>query len=632
MMIQASHPRLFWTPGRIATAKAWATQTGYSARSDDFQGQAFSHVVKNTDCKAAIDYAMSANLAQMNGSAACDQCRFVGEQAILIFDWCYDQMTSSQISTFTNNFDNWLGFWMTQDWGGSKETDQGTFEQNNYFWGYFRNEIEMGLASYPENQAMAESLLTDAFEARWANRFLPAALTSSRGGVAQEGTQYGNYLIGYPVIAMQTAAIAGRDMWTETNFYKEAVFYLIYATLYQQTASSYSETGFALFPFSEDEQFPAGHEAETGFFGDFMLAAANRWGGVPVGGFARSWLNTVKPNLSDWQVSVDGGGNAGNLDTLPLDYYASGMQYLWAHSKAPWSASTTMFFQMGGPASNVHFNQDAGAFQIWRGGRWLSRQTVGYINNIAGYANGSAVDTQKPVGHNSVLVNGQGLASGYPFDVQGLPVVHRLQSDPAFSFASVDLTPSYHGSAGAGSGNAAAVHVERDFIFVRSLETLVILDRVQSDTAARTKTFLLHSETMPSVEDTQHVTLTNGSQALRMTTLVPSAPTVRIVNEKGGGGTSVGQYRVEVDTSPGTEQSYILTVLQAKDAAAAPLAATVSSDASSFTVSLGSSATVKLQNGMTSSGGSVTVGGTTVNLRADVQSLSVTDAGPVWGN
>jgi hypothetical protein len=34
---------------------------------------------------------------------------------------------------------------------------------------------------------------------------------------------------------------------------------------------------------------------------------------------------------------------------------------------------------------------------------------------------------------------------------------------------------------------------------------------------------------------------------------------------------------------------------------------------------------------MTSSGGSISINGTTTNLRSDVEGISITDNGPVWG-
>jgi hypothetical protein len=167
----------------------------------------------------------------------------------------------------------------------------------------------------------------------------------------------------------------------------------------------------------------------------------------------------------------------------------------------------------------------------------------------------------------------------------------------------------------------------RELVFVRGLETLVVLDRLQTASAAATKTFINHCETNPVVSGNTGATCTVGTQALTMTTLLPAARTYRVVDE-GSHGNS--QYRIEVDTTPGTAQSYILNVLQARDAAGSVLTPSVADDGPSYTVTLDGSTSITFQKGMTSSGGSVRIGGVTTPFRADVQSMSVTADGPEW--
>jgi len=70
--------------------------------------------------------------------------------------------------------------------------------------------------------------------------------------------------------------------------------------------------------------------------------------------------------------------------------------------------------------------------------------------------------------------------------------------------------------------------------------------------------------------------------------------------------------------------------VQAKDSSAASLSPTVTDNGSSYTVTLSGTTSVTLVKGMASSGGSITVSGTTTPLRTDVQQISVTDTGPAW--
>jgi hypothetical protein len=344
-----------------------------------------------------------------------------------------------------------------------------------------------------------------------------------------------------------------------------------------------------------------------------MAAAAMRWSTFNVGGHARQWLTMTGARPDYFVQSVDPGGTAVPFTNLPLDYYASGSRYLWGRNL--WGPSSTAFFlQLGDRKTSLlgHSHVDWGTWQIWRNGRFLSRETVGYADSIVGYGGSGSVGTDMAIAHNSVLVNGAGPSSS-PWS-SGKAVVRRLESQPGYSYADVDLTPA----------SSKFVHLEREFVFVRALETMVIFDRIQSSAPGDVKTFVAHCETNPAAS-TPSATCTNGTQALVMTTLLPASPTYRVVNEGTG-----KQYRIEVDTAPGTAQSYILTVLQAKDAAAGSLSPSVTDNGSSYTLTLDPSNSITFVNGMTSSGGSITTGGGTSNFRSDVQPMTVTDDGPAW--
>jgi hypothetical protein len=235
--------------------------------------------------------------------------------------------------------------------------------------------------------------------------------------------------------------------------------------------------------------------------------------------------------------------------------------------------------------------------------------------------------------------------------------VRRLDSQPGYVYADVDMTAQYLWPSGETQYNTGAVgHVERELLFLRDLETTLVFDRVTTgnvtvgsdkglSAANEVNTFVIHFETNPTLEDPTHLTATNGSQALRVTTLVPSAPVARrVINEQSCGGCSagVGQYRVELDTS-GAAQRYFLNVLQGRDATGSNLVATVVDSVptdpttGTFTVTLqpsaGAATTVVFNKGQTSSGGTVNLAGAgAVALRTGVQSISYTDNGPAWGN
>jgi hypothetical protein len=279
-----------------------------------------------------------------------------------------------------------------------------------------------------------------------------------------------------------------------------------------------------------------------------------------------------------------------------------------------------------------------------------------------GYSEGDREASAGTAVHNAILINGQGLAQA-PTSPQA--TVYRLESKTDYAYADTDFTGLYRDANLQNypwRDNPAAGHVEREFVFVRPLETTVILDRLVSSavsgpgyslTAAQVeKTFLAHCEVNWTLEDSTHETCSNGNQVLRDTTLEPSAFTQQIVNESScpnaqSACNTDGQYRLELTASDAAQQ-YFLNVLQARDSTVANLTASVVDSnpgdptSGTFTVTLhpsvGSDTTVVFDKtscavgvGECSSGGTINLaGGGTVNFTSTVQRISYTNNGPVW--
>jgi hypothetical protein len=633
--IPGTHPRLWYDAARLARARAWYAANPFTPTASSVEYQALERATRGllnaadpadqqVQCRAALDWAIAqtayqgANAAG-GGSAQTNYARWYGEAIIATYDWCHAFMSPAERSAFIANTNAWTQAWMSLAYGGPP------MHLNNYYWGHARNQILWAIASYEDNVAVAETLLDNALVTRIANDFHVGTASVTKGGVMQEGSQYGQYVGGYASMPYATSRLLGRGLMDESNWWKEAVYALVYSTTPSARAG---ESSFYVFPHSDAQAGIAGSAITTGqsnHYLNFMTVAAMEWPGLAVGQHARQWLNTVGARASQHARSVDTGGTARSFADLPLEYFAPGQR--WLYGRSSWSPDALGYFlQLGNrPAANSdHRQRDWGTWQIFRKGRFLSRETAVYGGvpgqYIAGWNNGPAIDGVAHIGHNSLLIDGAG-DSSQPFSTN-LAQVTRLESAPAYTFAAVDLTPLAQDTR---YGNRAFVNWVREFVFARDLETFVVLDRVESSTASATKTFLAHSETAPAV-GTGTATITNGDQQLVMTTLVPATSTYRVVTE---GGTA-GQYRIEVDTSPGAAQSYILTVLQAKDQVAPALSPSVTEDASGFTVRLDGATSIRFAKGMKSSGGSFTSGGQTRSLRADVQAMTVTGAGPAW--
>jgi hypothetical protein len=486
---------------------------------------------------------------------------------------------------------------------------------SNYYWGVFRNELNWGIATYYENP-MAQTFLTDALVTRWQNSFLPYASSGDgRGGVADEGSAYGQVMDSYPMVPFETSKLLGRDLFTETNFYKEALFQTIYATTPAPTGGSYM-----LFPFGDDEN--GSQFLNRNYLGDFMTTVANEWASVPAGQYARQWLNMVNPPMDKYVAATDQGGSALSFNSLPTDYYAPGAQYLYTRDQ--WGAQgTELMLQLGQPGGQ-HEHLDAGSFQIWSNGQWLSKESTGYVTQFA-----DGTNSQGSSAHNTILFNGMGQAPGW---ADGPPQVLRLQSAADFSYAAVNLTPAYKSSSQPVDDNPYVSHAEREFIYIKSLKTLVTLDRLDSTSANVTKTFLLHFPNSPTIQGNT-VTGVNGNQALKLTSLTSGAM-FNVSNEGPN-----GQYRLAENVS-GPAQSYILNVMQAKNVNGPDVAVAMTEDATSWTINLDSAtlghAVIVLQKGMATTGGSIGYSATgtpttQTGLLNHVQSTTVTDNGPQWG-
>ena len=625
MAIPVGHPRLWFTPDRLTRARAWIQANPFTPPTNEDSAGGYADTAMHgllTDnasgsCTAAIAWAMS-RLGDVHdtGGVACDPCRWTGEQLILVYDWCHAYMSPTQRASFITEMNAGLSAWSQNAWGGP------SMYQSNYYWGYLRNELEWAITSYEDNTAWAEAMLDHVFDDRLAGSFDPSTQPGghSRGGIAYEGSEYGPAVAQYPLVPFTTAALLGRDVYQETDYWREFVYALIYSTTPAPTTiPDGTGTGYTVFPFSDDESWHERFQAQTHYLPDFMTAMASYWPSANIGRHARQWAEMV--GVAPWRFvrAVDVPTTPLAFDGLPLDFYASGPRYLYGRDH--WGPDSTAFMlQLGDAAENTigHQHGDYGTFQIWRKGRFVSRESTAYAGasstDVAGYAGAGTVDGALPIAHNTVLVNGQNPGPQY-----GGPsaVVERLESRAGYAYAVVDLVPP----------STRMQEWRREFVWIRSLASLVVLDRLQTADANATKTFLNHCEAQPTVSGANSATCTVGGQALVMTTLWPPQRAYRVVDE----GPNVNhQYRIEVDTTPGTAQSYILTVLQAKDAAGAALAPTVADHGTTFDVTLDGQTAISFDKGMTSTGGSISLGGTTTPFRADVQSMSVSLSGPVW--
>src|SRR5215475_12167923 len=95
-----------------------------------------------------------------------------------------------------------------------------------------------------------------------------------------------------------------------------------------------------------------------------------------------------------------------------------------------------------------HSHEDWGSFSLWRGGRWVMRESAGYSDSIVGtpgIAGGASQDSGSQLAHNvPVFTNialGQDSNNLYtlPTVHQSTPSVNRLESNQNYFYVDADL-------------------------------------------------------------------------------------------------------------------------------------------------------------------------------------------------
>lgn len=660
--IPSDHPRIYWNAARLAQARTWYASHPFEAedgteidRANPIDN-AFKYLLTGQEeyCDIAKTWALAAlDTIPITGSTGCDECRWYGGEIIIVYDWCHDTLTSTEAAAFDRLTDMLL-HWNADGWGSEHPYGDGDgvpFSENNYFWGYFRNNLLWGIASYGDNER-AEEFITNAIETRWEGVIRPHFAECNPHGVPFEGTDYGHYMVNYMLYPLITAELLGRPLIAETEYYKGAVFNFIYNMPQGLTYATPSATTplLSVFPYGDSHDFVKNiGEAYYGTgpgqridVADFMKVMAARHDGRDLARYARRWINVTKVGVPDLYVknaiaALDPGTEDKDFSNLPLDYYAAGTCIAQAHARSGWSANdTAVHFQLVSPPSLGHEHVDTGNWQMWRKGRWLALEASGRAVsgfNIPGYGDNGTTDIAESLAHNVVLFAGKGHASSGT----GVATLRRLETNTNYFYAVADLTPAYHSTLDdARYGNPAVGHEEREFIFVRPLEALVILDRMQSSGSNTRKGFIVHAQAPFQPSGTGSYVATNGDQALRLTTVLPASPTYRTIDETSD--TLPYPHRIEVETS-GTGIQYFLHVAQARDASGPDLSVTLSESTEAYDLTIEhptrGCSRIMIQKGLSSTGGqfgyAATCGAvTTAALTPDVERLDITEDGPVW--
>jgi hypothetical protein len=675
LAIPATHPRLLFTSASdLARARTWYAAHPLASTPGAIERAYVGLMQPNaTLCRQAVDLVLSDPEYQLEPTfrtaVASDRARWIGEQVILVYDWCWSSFTAAERQTLRTRWNEYIEVLNGKSWGGPG------MEANNYYLGYMRNGILWGLATWGENVVggtdKAREFLLHGYRTRYLNGWSAFYQAAGVGGVTPEGTAYGRALLDYLLVPALSLRNMGEDAFARNGFAREAPLYAAYSLTPQITQGTpfgnCTSRYWLQFPFNDDERF-----AECGFegvrqsdFSNAMKTFAHLRPSTRLGQVGSEFLRLVSGRASPWiEAFFAAAPPTQPFSTLPADYIAYGSRYFY--TRTAWSAPSrsALVLQLGQMTAVGHNHHDAGSFQWWRGGEWVSRESTGYAysgESVLGYRGLGVADVYEAVAHNTVLFEGRGAieGSGGP---DGPSNLLALRSDQDFSWAAVDLTATYRDRAQPDPCRydwPYAERVIREFVFLRELETLLIYDRLTGSgdslryaaeevpcfsqfpgsgqplrtASAVERAVIVHGMTAFLPDGASTWVSSAGAERLTVRALLPAGAAITARNERSGpGGASIGNFRLEI-VAGGAPTLEFASLLHAHGAGESAPTVTRTEDATSHTFEVhrgAHDALVTLRKGAFPGALTLVVDGRSVNVPSIVQTMRVDDAGPVW--
>ncbi len=217
---------------------------------------------------------------------------------------------------------------------------------------------------------------------------------------------------------------------------------------------------------------------------------------------------------------------------FPTTFYDAPAGRIVAHSD--WSANNTMFDYRASWISINHQLGDAGQFELYRNGEWLTKEMSNYDNNVQGlttvYHNTLALQNWCQNGTPSLQwyeagewANGSqwmlGLSAGDPATV--------MSAGTGYVYATSDLTKLYNRPNFWTPANGAVdiTQATRSILWLNN-DYIVVYDRATSVHAGLFKRFHLSLVTNPAINGSLMTETLNSGQQLFVQTLLPAAPLI----------------------------------------------------------------------------------------------------------
>ncbi len=672
--IPATHPRiLFTTAADLARARTWYSTHTISPPSTSAIHQAYVGLMTQTasNCRTAINLVLNDPEYQLSPqlpiAVASDAARWIGEEALVTYDWCHAHFTTPERDTFKSRWNNWVSILNAKPWGGEG------MEDNNYFWGYMRNSILWGIASWGENTDgtgdRAREFLMHGYATRFLNWMVSFHPRELAGGVPPEGTAYGRVMFDYHLLPFLTLRSLGEDPFARIRFWKESVYYTAYSMTPARTAGP---TGPELcpqapvnwtwqqFPFADDERFSqCDYEGiRQADYSNGMLTYANIFADRDSGKLARLIRNTVNQSPSPWLRAYFADTTPASnfaFTSLPLDYFAPASRSVYTRNA--WSAGTSsLVLSLGRSPSAGHKHFDGGSFQWWRNGRWVSRESTGYVGSgesVTGLDGVGRVDVDNAVAHNTVLFEGKATINGEDGLPEGNAQMLRLFANPDFLYGAADLAPSFRYRLPPNPCRydwPYAQNAVREFVYLRAIETLVMIDRLTGSgdsgtyppngnavncfnnftgvvrTPAQVRRHVIVHGMETFTQSGGWYLSNSGAERLAVRPLAPASRTVTVINERNAatGGGAQGNVRLDIGASGAATIEFVTVIHASASSGALPTVSldTVSTDRVVNINHGGVDYAVRFQPGVLPQSTMITINGVAVTPPATVAPLT----------
>jgi hypothetical protein len=344
------------------------------------------------------------------------------------------------------------------------------------------------------------------------------------GGFLPDGTDYGQGTATYWFHAALALANAGVSLDDVAPFLRHVILAEV-VHLLTPAGGGYATAGDV-----EDFSYnfgvePHSFQLETADAGLLALAAGvfAKAGDAVSSAWTLGFVRSVYPDESDvggfFRLLFDA-GTSPLLDhrlVLPPTFFDSGMDVLY--DRTSWSTGASFLMMRAGWDGADHSHGDIGHFQLYRRGRWITHEAIGYDGPAATGA-----------GHNvPLLALSDTDIDGDQFHLEpvgSLSGTRRVSSSRSYAYLAADLRgayTSYHGD------SRLWDLVQRQLLWLKDADetgddVIVIFDRIEP--AATTppmavRRIPIHVDEAPAIAGTT-ATVNVGDQRLEVTALLPT--------------------------------------------------------------------------------------------------------------